>query len=413
MTTGQIALAGRRGGSGLIVGAAIAAAFSAGPMLGGTISLLILPVSNEFGWARSVFPMAIMIAACAGALAAPLAGRFIDHYGARPVMLVGLAVFGASHGLLALSGGGRAYTFGAYALLGAASSFSGALGITRIVTAAFDTGRGKALGLTLGVGAGLGAAMIPLLTGAALSIGGWRAAYVALGAAVWAIAVPVVWAVFPRAQPHALTVPAPEASEGLSPAAAARTREFWLLGAVVVFNALAVGAITGHWAPFQSERGVSASAAAALLSGFGLVKVAAQFGGGWLLDRFQSPRIALIFLGPVVAGALVFAIGDGPAAMVIGALLFGLGEGAELGLLPYMLGRYVGLRRFGEVMGWLMAANILASGLANVAMGALFDLTGSYRAGLYLICGAVILAFGAAALLRPYRFRTPRAGSEA
>lgn len=399
--------AGRRTGSGLIVGAALAAAFSAGPMLGGTISLLILPVSDEFGWARSIFPMAIMIAACAGALAAPLAGRFIDRYGARLVMLVGLVVLGGAHGLLALSDGGLAYTFGAYAVLGAASSFSGTLGITRVVSAAFDSRRGRALGLTVGVGAGLGAALIPLLTGAALALGGWRSAYVLLGAAVWAIAIPAVWLLFPRGRARAAPVQSDLSQEGLSPRAAMRTREFWLLGAILVFNALAVGALTGHWAPFQAERGVSAAAAAALLSGFGLVKVVAQLGGGWLLDRLQTPRIALLFLGPVVAGAFVFATATGPAAMAAGALLFGLGEGAELGLLPYMLGRYVGLRRFGEVMGWLMAANILASGLANVAMGALFDLTGSYQTGLMLICGTVTLAVVAAALLGPYRFRLP------
>lgn len=413
MTAGVFETARRRAGSGLIVGGALAAAVSAGPMLGGTISLLILPISDEFGWARSVFPMAIMIAACAGALAAPLAGRAIDRHGARAVMLGGLVVFGGAHGLLALSDGGRPYTFAAYALLGAASSFSGTLGITRVVSSAFDAGRGRALGLSLGVGAGLGAAAIPLLTGAALAAGGWRAAYLVLGATAWAVAIPAVGLLFPRRQAGASTAGQVPPAEGLPLGAAIRTRDFWLLGAVVVFNAVAVGAITGHWAPFQAERGVSPGTAAALLSGFGLVKVAAQLGGGWLLDRLQTPRIALLLLGPVVAGALVFAVGAGPGAMLIGALLFGLGEGAELGVLPYMLGRYVGLRRYGEVMGWLMAANILASGLANVAMGALFDLTGNYRTGLLLICGAVLLGFAAAGLLGPYRFRARSGAPEA
>lgn len=413
MAAGHIETAGRRPQSGLIVGGALAAAFSAGPMLGGTISLLILPLSNEFGWARSVFPMAIMIAACAGALAAPLAGRAIDRHGARRVMLAGLVVFGGAHGLLALSDGGRPYTFAAYALLGAASSFSGTLGITRVVSSAFDAGRGRALGLSLGVGAGLGAAAIPLLTNAALVASGWRAAYVVLGAGVWTIAIPAVWLLFPRRETGAPAVGEPRSQEGHSLGVAVRTKDFWLLGAVVIFNAVGVGAITGHWAPFQAERGVSATMAAGLLSGFGLVKVVAQLGGGWLMDRLQTPRIALVVLAPIVGGALVFALGAGPAAMVVGALLFGLGEGAELCLLPYMLGRYVGLRCYGEVMGWLMAANILASGLANVAMGALFDLTGSYRIGLLLVCGAVFLGFVAAGLLGRYRFHVRSAASEA
>ncbi len=152
------------------------------------------------------------------------------------------------------------------------------------------------------------------------------------------------------------------------------------------------------------ERGVSVATAAGLLSAFGLVKVGAQLGGGILLDRIQTPRIALLFLAPVAAGVAIFALADGAPAMTAAALLFGLGEGAELGLLPFLVGRYFGMRRFGEVMGWLLAANIPVSGLANVAMGMLFDVTGDYGAGLVGLCCAVTVAVIATAALRPYRY---------
>jgi len=391
---------------------ALASMVSAGPMIGGTISLFILPVSREFGWARSVFPMAILGAACVGGLVAPLAGRAIDRLGARSVMLAGLLVFGLAHVLLAFSDGSRLCTFAVYMLLGASSSFSGTIGVTKFISALFHANRGRALGLSVGVGAGLGAAVTPLIAETIIHAEGWRAAYLALGVYVWILAIPVVWFLFPRvdvkAEPSAVAMPS---DIGLSFHEALRTREFWLLLALIVFNGLAVGGITGHWAPIQVEQGVSLAVATGLLSAFGLIKVAAQFAGGVLLDNVQSPKMALVILTPVVLGVALFAFGSGLPALTTASVLFGLGEGAELGLVPYLISRYFGLRRFGEVLGYLSAAFILSSGLSNVLMGWFFDLTGNYRTGLTLATGAVALAAVAASALGPYRFaliKTPR-----
>jgi len=392
--------------SAVLLGCALASLVSAAPVIATTVSLFIVPVSQEFGWDRSQFPLAIMAAAWVGGLCAPLAGRVIDRLGAKTVMLFGIAVFALANVLLAFADGSRLQTYALYMLLGSSSSFSGTIGVTKIISGLFQEGRGKALGVSLGIGVGLGSALTPLLTEFFIHNYGWRAAYVALGAMVFLVAFPAVLFLAPAHTPSPMMASQGNANlpDGLSVGQAARTREFWLLALLIISNGFAAGSISGHWVPMQTERGVAIGLATALLSAFGIVKIAAQIGGGVLLDRIQSPRLALLILVPVLTAAAAFAFGSGPPSIVVAALLFGLGEGAELGLIPYLLGRYFGLRRFGEIAGWMAAASIISAGLGNVGMGRLFDLTGDYQFGLYCAVGYAALAMAAAAGLGPYRY---------
>ena len=80
-----------------------------------------------------------------------------------------------------------------------------------------------------------------------------------------------------------------------------------------------------------------------------------------MLDRFQTPRLAFLFLVPVCLGILAFAATDNTRIIVLGAVLFGLGEGAENALLPYLAGRYFGLPRLAEVFGYFAAAAIIGA----------------------------------------------------
>lgn len=387
----------------ILFAAVLAAMVSAAPMLI-PASLFMLPVSQEFGWSRSVFPMALMASACAGGLASPIAGWLVDRLGARPVMLAGLLALGLSHLALAISDGSLGWTFAAFITLGAASSFSGAIGITRVISVAFSEGRARALASSLGVGAGIGGAITPILSQAAIANYGWRVGYLALGAYAWILAIPAVWLLFPRGRTDMPQESGSEPSDGLTLRETLRVREFWLLVVLVAFNAVGVGGILGHWSPLLVDRGLTVTAAAGLLSAVGLVKVVGQLGGGWLLDRVQTPRMAPLIIAPVALGVATFAFGTGWAPLAAGSFLFGLGEGAELGLLSYLVSRYFGLRRFGEVLGWLVAISIFINGSSNVLMGALFDMTSSYQKGLYLLTSSLAIALLAAACLGPYRY---------
>jgi MFS family permease len=56
--------------------------------------MLMLPMTQEFGWSRSQFSYSTSAVMWVGALASPILGRLIDRLGVRPVVLTGTGVLG-------------------------------------------------------------------------------------------------------------------------------------------------------------------------------------------------------------------------------------------------------------------------------------------------------------------------------
>jgi MFS family permease len=119
---------------------------------------------------------------------------------------------------------------------------------------------------------------------------------------------------------------------------------------------------------------------------------------GYLLDLLPAERAPSIAFGVVAAGIfLLFAGATGPSAY-LAATLIGFGYGSESATIPYLVGRYFGLRSFGEIYSYLFVTVPLGGALGPVLMGAGFDRTGSYRLAL-LFCG-VATVVAALAMLR-------------
>jgi sugar phosphate permease len=59
-------------------------------------SVLIHPLEMEFGWSRDAIAFAVSVGLLLYGLSGPFAGRLMDRFGARVVMLVGLALIAIS-----------------------------------------------------------------------------------------------------------------------------------------------------------------------------------------------------------------------------------------------------------------------------------------------------------------------------
>ena len=84
--------------------------------------------------------------------------------------------------------------------------------------------------------------------------------------------------------------------------------------------------------------------------------------------------------------------------------------GAESDAVPYLLTRYFGLRRFSELYGYTWCVYAVAAATGPVAMGAVFDHTGSYRFMLMIALAMVITASAIFAALPRYRSTAPIVG---
>lgn len=289
-----------------------------------------------------------------------------------------------------------------------------------VVSQWFDRRRGLALGLMM-LGIGGGAIVVPSLAQQFITKLGWHAAYTILGSAVWLVAVPTV-AVFLKERPQDIGLlpdgaRARDAAEetraarpGLVAKEAWRTATFWLLaGAFFLVSASVQGCVV-HLAAMLGDRGIKAQTAALGSPLIGAAVLIGRVGIGYLLDRIFAPRVAALCFAGTATGIGLLGFGSTPMAFA-GAFLVGFGLGAEVDLIPYLTGRYFGLRAFGKIYSSLFAAFALAGALGPLIMGVGFDRTGSYIGPLVGFFLAMLLATGLMTRLGPYRFRPPEANS--
>jgi MFS family permease len=101
--------------------------------------------------------------------------------------------------------------------------------------------------------------------------------------------------------------------------------------------------------------------------------------------------VGLVFIAASAAAMLLLLSASFPLALVAAALL-GSALGAEADLMPYLLSRYFGLERFGELYGYAFSAYAIAGGTGPFVMGWLYDTVGSYRPAVLLFAGMTAAA---------------------
>ena len=354
---------------------------------------LLQPVSNEFGWGRSAMPLALLIAAPVGTLLYPLVGWSLDRWGSRRVLLLGFLLLGLFMSSLSLMTGSVPQMLVLYVCTAACGTLPTGVAFGRVVARNFDVNRGLVLGICLGIGGGLGAAIMPEFTQFLLDHGGWRQAYLGIGLAPILVGCSAAFFLPTDARSRRTGGTAPAAT----PAGSVRLdRTFLLLIGITFSSCMVINGLAAHLAAIAADHGLSSSTAALLLSVFALSMMAGQFGVGLCLDRVQTPRLALPVFCALVAGVVQLQFATTETSLMAGVALLGLGAGSEYALLPYFVSRFFGLSRFGFLYGLIYAASAFGSGFGPYAMGAAFDMAGSYgRAmiGFELIgIGALVLA---------------------
>lgn len=372
---------------GLIVGNVTVLQFSA--------SVLMKPIMAEFGWPRTIPSAAVGLGTLCAAIATPFVGRLIDRRGIKAVTLAAIVLFSAATAAMAFAPGVAILFVGMFCLVGVFSAGQAPLPYAKSIAAAFDRRRGLALGIAM-TGVGLGAALIPKLVQTYLDAFGWRGAFVALGATTLVIAFPAVALFLRDPQPRGGAQQA--ALPGLATREVVRSRSFWLLAFVFTCIPVVANGIIFHLVALLTDAGVSSERAVAVFAAIGPSLIVGRLLCGYLLDRFHGPHVAVAFIALPALGVLALLASADPRVTFLGAMLVGLGLGAEVDLIGYLQSRYFGLRAFGQVYGYLFAIFTVGAAAGPFAMGASYDLLGSYRPMLmaYFVC----LVFAAVAMLR-------------
>ena len=268
-----------------------------------TFPVFLKPLANEFAWSREAISAAYAALTLGSALSAPLIGFLVDRWGPRWICSVCLTVAGCVFASLGMLAGRLWLWYGAFAVIGVASAGTSSVVYSRVICSWFEEHRGRALAVMI-AGSALGGIVVPPIAQALIDGVGWRNAYPVLGAGIPILAVPVVlrWV-----REKASREPAVAGRTRAAVGAALRSRTFWTL-IVVVFGTTATinGAIV-HLSALLTDRGMTASRAALVVSAMGVASLVGRLIAGWLLDRFVATRVAFVLLATAATGAFVLA----------------------------------------------------------------------------------------------------------
>ena len=373
----------------LLLVSVLGMAFSPGPLIFGSLGVLLADIQQTFAWGRAELMLSLSFFTGSCIIAAPVVGKLIDRFGAKEVLLPSVGLLGLAMLLLPASLKSLTTFYCLTSVIGFVSLGAQSISYIRVLSSWFDHHRGIAIGIAAS-GLGLGYMIMPLLIQLLLSITSWEVAYYGLAAIVMAFSFPLL-AITIRNEPEKATATAVErkaavsvSAPGMTAREALKTREFWLMTiALTIMSAFLTGLVP-HIVPLIKDRGITAAMAATVGSFMGLATFLGRIAVGYLLDRFFAPFVAIAFFGLACVGLLLLADANSLFVFYMAAFMIGLGFGAESDLIGYLVGRYFGLKAFAQIYGYALAGFLLGAGVGPYLLGLCYEYWGSYTNILYI-----------------------------
>jgi len=411
-----------------VVGVAVVALMLTAPGQTAGVSVFVDPMIESLGLTRAESSGAYMVGTLVGALALPRIGRALDRWGVRAVM----AAVGGAFGLAAAAMAGvtgLVTLVAGYAGIRLLGQGSLSLSATTSVAVAFARRRGLAMGLTMAAGSAL-LGLMPLALTAAIDGLGWQRAWIAAGATVALVVVPLALlglrGVDTRGQgddepeaadpgtttdaDHAPDAPdAPDATEEKESRAprdatrreALRTPAFWAIVGGTVASGLIGTGLQFHQISLLGEQGLTVEQAAANFVPQSVTLVLATLATGWLADRVSHRVIVPAAMGLLMAAMLLSQVAAPGFLAVLYAIGVGGSGGATRAYEAAAMPRYFGTTNVGAIRGAAMTINVMATALGPVALATGFEAAGTYAASLLPLLALPVLVAALALLTRP------------
>jgi len=381
--------------------------FTAG--LSQAFGVFLVPMTRDFGWDRSSFALALSIFAVVSGVVPPIAGRWADRYGPRPVLTAGAALNATGMILMAFTPN-LWYAYLVYGgIIGLGFGIAGQSANAALLSRWFVKRRGMALSIS-STGLGMGQLILVPLATVIIVYASWRTAFLITGI-MSAMLVPMCWFLLRRTDPpldHSETV---EGTPGKLPATvcltseairmqsreAFRSRSFWLLGGGFVGCGFTIYLLMTHVVALATDRGISAAQAGTALGLVGGTGIVSGVIMGSLSDRIgRKHLLAGLYLLRAVS-VVVLMGADSANALYAFAIMFGLSRANGALVAAAVIDLY-GRQAVGTILGYTTMFHQIFAALGAFAGGLAYDLTGSYNFAL-APCIALLLAGSAASLL--------------
>ncbi len=374
------------------------------------VTVALPPVQAGFGVSRSDASLPYTLTMVGFALGGILMGKLSDRFGVMVPVMIGGAALG-----LGFVAAGNAASLMQFALaqgvliglLGCSATFAP---LVADISLWFTRRRGIAVAICAS-GNYLAGALWPPVMQHFFDTVGWRQAYVGAGLFILAVSLPLALAL--RRRPPAIAEnpvsTTPEKSErplGLSP----DTLQ-WLLFVAGLACCVAMSMPQVHIVAYCNDLGYGAARGAEMLSlmlGAGIVS---RLASGWICDRIGGLTTLLLGSGLQGLALLFFLPSDALVTLYVVSALFGLFQGGIVPSYAIIVREYFTPREAGVRVGVVIMATLIGMALGGWMSGAIFDLTGSYKAAFVNGIAWNLLNFSIAAwlLMRARGGLTPRA----
>ncbi len=347
------------------------------------VSVVLPAVQAEFGVSRADAAMPYTLLMVGFGMGGVLMGKVADRYGVMPPLVLGgvatslgyvlaaqasnLWVFSLTHGLI-------------LGLLGSSVTFAPLMADT---AQWWNRRRGIAVAVCAS-GNYLAGAFWPPIVQWGVTHWGWRDTYWALGLVCGGGMLllsllfrlrPPKTVVAPVSSQAAMTSWASETPLGM-PQAQALT---WLsVAGVACCVAMAMPQV--HIVAYCTDLGFGPARGAEMLSLMLASGIVSRLASGYICDRIGGLRT--LVLGSVLQGTalLLFLPLEGLSALYLASALFGLFQGGIVPSYAIIVREYFPAVRAGVQTGTVIMATLLGMALGGWMSGAIFDLTGSYKA---------------------------------
>ena len=357
-----------------------------------TVSVVLPRIQAEFAVARGDASLPYTLAMVGFGLGGVLMGKLSDRFGVLVPVAIGAVFLGI--GFIVAGSAGSLWQFSLaqgvlMGLLGCSATFAPLVADT---SQWFSRRRGIAIAICMSGNYLAGAIWSPIVQHFTETVG-WRQTYIGMGIFCICSMLPLAFMVLRKRPPlHAPPHPAePEALSaetikhavhaesarplGFSPAALQA-----LLCVAGVACCVAMSMPQVHIVAYCGDLGYGFARGAEMLSlmlGAGIVS---RLVSGWISDHIGGLRTLL--LGSVLQGIalLAFLFTDGVTSLYVVSAMFGLFQGGIVPSYALIVREYFTPREAGARVGTILMATLGGMALGGWMSGAIFDLTGSYRA---------------------------------
>ena len=353
--------------------------------------LWLQPITQEMGWTRQSFALAIAIQNLSWGLIGIFVGMVADRFGAFRVLIGGAVLYGLGLVGMALSPTQLMFALTAGVLIGAAQAGTTYAVIYGVLGRQIAPERRSwAMGVAAAAGSFGQFLMVPV-EGFLISSLGWQEALVALALLVLLI-VPLAFGLrepgFKGAAPVQRSQSIPQAL-----AEALRTPSFLLLTAGYFVCGFQVVFIAEHMPSYIKDLGLSPQVASFSLALIGLFNVFGTYIAGSLGQRMPRRHIlAFIYFARSVAIVLFLWVPISPLSVYVFSAVMGMLWLSTVPPTNATIAQIFGVQHLSMLGGMVFFSHQIGSFMGVWLGGYLYDSTGSYDIVWYISIGLGVLA---------------------